>query len=217
MKVTAVNTSPRTAFNTASLVKEALKGAEDAGAEVQYFDLYRQEKFTGCISCFGCKRKPNEGSCVYRDGIYPILQSVKDSDALIIGTPNYLGQPSAGFMALYERLVFQNLTYCTEPRLYNSPDKKILFIMTSNAPEEMYKDGGYYEEMIRRYQTGLSSNLGDTEVYISGDTLQVKDYSLYHWGYFNPEHKKQRHEEVFPVQLKEVYELGKKLAEKQGG
>lgn len=212
MKVTAVNASPRTTFNTAVLLKEALSGASAAGAEILYFDLYRQEKFTGCISCFGCKRKPNEGRCIYSDGIYPILQAIRESDAVIIGTPNYLGQPSAGFIALYERLVFQNLTYQKEKRNYNEADKPVLFIMTSNVPEEGYKEGPY-AEMIRRYSGGLSSALGPVSVYLCGDTLQVNDYSLYNWTYFDPEKKKKRHEEVFPEQKKEVFELGRKLAE----
>ena len=76
MKVTAVNTSPRTGWNTATLVKEAARGAEAAGADVVYYDLYRQERFTGCISCFGCKLAPNEGKCIYKDGIAPILESI---------------------------------------------------------------------------------------------------------------------------------------------
>ena len=49
----AINCSPRTAWNTSTLVREAAKGAEREGAEVKVIDLYRLEKFTGCISCFG--------------------------------------------------------------------------------------------------------------------------------------------------------------------
>lgn len=147
MKVAAINTSPRNNWNTAQLVKEAAKGVESLGAEVQYFDLYRQEKFTGCISCFGCKREPNEGWCVYKDGIHEILQAIKQADAVIIGTPNYLGQPSAGFHALYERLVFQNLTYRKDKWSYHEAVTPTLFILTSNAPEEAYQEGGYYAQL----------------------------------------------------------------------
>ena len=56
-KIAAVNASPRKGWNTDTLVTEAAKGAEAADAEIQKFDLYRLEKFTGCISCFGCKKE----------------------------------------------------------------------------------------------------------------------------------------------------------------
>ena len=61
-KLVAINCSPRTAWNTSTLVREAAKGAEREGAEVKVIDLYRLEKFTGCISCFGCKLTENLGS-----------------------------------------------------------------------------------------------------------------------------------------------------------
>ena len=32
-----------------------MQAAAIAGAEIQRFDLFRLEKYTGCISCFGCK------------------------------------------------------------------------------------------------------------------------------------------------------------------
>ena len=210
MKITAINTSPRKNWNTAQLVKEAAKGAESKGADIVYFDLYQQEKFTGCISCFGCKRKPNEGRCIYKDGILPILQSIRESDAVIIGTPNYLGQPSAGFRALYERLFFQNLTYRVDDRFYEECKKPALFIMTSNVPEEGYQQGPY-AEMIKTYQAGLSSSIGPTEVFICGNTLQVSDYSIYNWNMFDPKVKEERHEKVFPEELKTVYGLGANL------
>ena len=211
MKVVAINTSPRKNWNTDLLVKKAAKGAESKGAEVVFFDLYSQERFTGCISCFGCKR--NEGHCVYRDGIQPILQAIDEADALIIGTPNYLGQPSAGFHALYERLVFQNITYQKERRRYREADKPVLFIMTSNAPKEAY-DREPYLTTIRTCQNGLSNAVGPCDVYICGNTLQVNDYSIYNWTLFDPEDKKERREKVFPQEKAEVFELGQKLTER---
>ena len=53
-RIIAINASPRTGWNTAQLVREAAKGAESAGAQVDVIDLYKLDKFTGCISCFGC-------------------------------------------------------------------------------------------------------------------------------------------------------------------
>ena len=49
-KIVAINASPRLGWNTDTLVTEAAKGAEAAGAAVEKFNLYRLEKFSGCIS-----------------------------------------------------------------------------------------------------------------------------------------------------------------------
>ncbi len=110
-KIVVVNAGPRKGWNTDLLLTEAAKGAEEAGAEIIRFDLFKLERYTGCISCFGCKRDQFKGHCVCRDGLTPVLDAIRESDGLIIGSPNYLSNVTASFRALYERLIFQNLTY----------------------------------------------------------------------------------------------------------
>ena len=105
-KIVAINASPRKGWNTDMIVMEAAKGAESAGEYNKKTDLYKIEKFTGCISCFGCKREKNLGQCIYKDGLAPVLEEIRKADGLIIGSPNYLGDFSAAFRSLYERLVF---------------------------------------------------------------------------------------------------------------
>ena len=80
-------------------------------------------------------------------------------------------------------------------------------IMTSNAPEDFYTQIGY-DAMLQRYQGSLGTFVGPTKLLISTDTLQVKDYSRYNWTMFNPEHKKERHEAVFPEDKKKEFALG---------
>ncbi|MFR8441391.1 MAG: flavodoxin family protein [Campylobacter sp.] len=101
-KIVAINAGPRKGWNTDQLIKEAAKGSEFAGAEIEYVDLFRLEKYTGCISCFGCKRQGNFGKCVYKDGLYDVLEKIRNADGLIIGSPNYLGDVTASFRALFE-------------------------------------------------------------------------------------------------------------------
>jgi len=206
-KIVAINCSPRTAWNTATLVREAAKGAEGEGAEVKIIDLYKLEKFTGCVSCFGCKLPDNLGKCICKDGLISVLEEIRNADGLIIGTPNYLGDVTAGFRALYERLIFQSLTYKTEVRSYNQKQIPVLMIMTSNASEDFYAQIGY-DEMLKRYQGTLGTFVGPTKILISSDTLQVKDYNRYNWTMFNPEHKKERHEKVFPEDKQKAFNLG---------
>ena len=210
-KIVAINCSPRSGWNTAQLVREAARGAEDMGAEVQIIDLYQLEKFTGCVSCFGCKLPEHLGKCICKDGLAPVLEAIRSADGLILGSPNYLGDVTAGFRALFERLIFQSLTYKTEFRSYNEKQIPVLMIMTSNASEDFYARIGY-DAMLQRYQGRFGTFVGPTKILISSDTLQVRDYSRYSWTMFDPEHKKQRHETVFPEDKKKAFALGERMA-----
>lgn len=209
-KIVAINASPRVGWNTSAIVKETADGAASEGAEVTYFDLYKLDKFTGCISCFACKLSPNEGKCVCKDGLAPVLEAIRNTDGLIIGTPNYLGDVSAGFRALYERLIFQYLTYKKEPHSYNERKMPVLLIMTSNADEAFYLPLGY-KKMLKGYQQTLDSFVGKTKLMIVGNTKQVKDYSRFGWTMFDTQAKDERHEKVFPEECKKAFDYGKKM------
>ena len=172
------------------------------------FDLFRLEKFTGCISCFGCKKEKFKGHCVCRDGLTPVLDAIRESDGLIIGSPNYLSELTSSFRALYERLIFQNLTYNLETPCCNERPIPVLLIMTSNAPDTFYKD------LLQNYQRTLNGFVGPTEVLVSGNTLQLKDYSKtdWKWTMFDPEDKQKRHNEVFPQECRKAFGMGAALA-----
>ena len=202
--IVVINAGPRKGWNTDTLISEAARGAGSAGAAVQQFDLFRLEKYTGCISCFGCKREKNKGRCVCRDGLTPVLDAIREADGVIIGSPNYLSNLTASFRALYERLIFQNLTYNRETPCCNPRRIPVLLIMTSNAPDTMYKD------LLDSYQQTLNTFVGPTQVLVSGDTLQLKDYGKTDWPrtMFDPEAKKARHETVFPEECRKAFELG---------
>ena len=62
-------------------------------------------------------------------------------------------------------------------------------------------------------QQVLTRFVGPTEIFVSGDTLQIKDYGKTDWPWtlFNPEAKQLRHETVFPEHRRQVFALGAKL------
>ena len=207
-KIVVVNAGPRKGWNTDTLITEAAKGAESTGATIERFDLYRLERYTGCISCFGCKREKNKGRCVCRDALMPVLDAIRESDGLIIGSPNYLSELTASFRALYERLIFQNLTYNLETPCCNERPIPVLLIMTSNAPDTGYAG------LLENYRQTLSRFVGPTELLVSGNTLQLKDYSRTDWPWtmFDPAEKQRRHETVFPRECERAYQMGAALA-----
>ena len=207
-KIVVENAGPRKGWNTDALLSEAAKGAEAAGAEIIRFDLFKLEKYTGCISCFGCKKEKFKGHCICRDGLMPVLDAIRESDGLIIGSPNYLGELTASFRALYERLIFQNLTYSVENPCCNERSISVILVMTSNAPDTMYLP------LLKNYQGTLERFVGPTQLMVSGNTLQLKDYDKTDWPWtmFDPVAKKQRHETVFPKECQKAFEMGKALA-----
>lgn len=206
-RIVVVNAGPRMGWNTETLISEAAKGAESSGAQIERFDLFKLDRYTGCISCFGCKREVNKGHCICKDALTPVLDAIRESDGLIIGSPNYLSEMTASFRALYERLIFQSLTYNRDNPCCNQKEIPILLIMTSNAPDTAYSN------LIRNYHQTLSRFVGPTKTLVSGDTLQLQDYSKTDWAWniFNPEAKQLRHDVVFPSECKKAFEMGAAL------
>ena len=79
--------------------------------------------------------------------------------------------------------------------------------MTSNAPDTAYTD------LMNEYQETLNTFVGPTEVLVSGETLQLNDYSKTDWPWtmFDPQARQQRHETVFPQECQKAFELGQQL------
>ena len=209
-KIIAVNAGPRRGWNTDTLIDEAIKGAESKGAQVEKFNLFKLDKFTGCISCFACKKEQFKGHCIVNDGLTEVLDAIREADGLIIGSPNYLGDMTASFRALYERLVFQNLTYNADVPCCNEKPIPVLLIMTSNAEDTAYMP------LLKKYQSVLNIFVGPTEIFACGNTLQLEDYSKTDWPwYFNPEERYERHEKIFPKEKEEIYKKGEELVNRQ--
>ncbi len=207
-KVLAINGSPRKQWNTAMLLNKALEGAASQGAETEVIQLY-DLNYKGCISCFACKQKDGKsyGQCAYRDDLTPILERIEQVDAIILGSPIYLGAATGEMRSLMERLVFPYLVYADNPAtLFN---KKIPtgFIYTMNVKESQMKDMGYcyhfkITEMIMARVFGASESLLVT------DTYQFDDYSKYVAPRFNSAEKAQRRQEQFPVDCEKAFEMG---------
>ncbi len=217
-KVIILNGSPRKNFNTAKLLQEAQKGAQAAGAEVEYFNLY-DYNFLGCRSCFACQRKGSttEGVCAIKDDIRPILEKCISADAIIIGSPVYFSYPTGVFRSFIERLLFANHTYMVdrEKGVCKRRLDKIIptgVIFTMNCPQELANKINYniiLDENIK----SLNHIMGYAEGLYAYDTYQFTDYSKYNCDLFDETHKKEVQQTQFPKDLQNAYELGKRLAE----
>jgi multimeric flavodoxin WrbA len=210
-KVLGINGSPRKKWNTATLLQNALEGAASREAETELVHLY-DLTYTGCTSCFACKQKGGKsyGRCAIRDGLTPVLEMIKDIDALILGSPIYFGTVTGMMRCFMERLLFPYLTYTNPPgSLF---EKKIMaaFIYTMNVSEQQMHEYNYSVHIGLNEQM-LSRTFGHSESLFSFETLQLEDYEAVVFSYCDPEDRKRRHRTFFPDDCRRALELGSRL------
>lgn len=216
MKAVFINSSPRKNWNTDKLLQSAAKGAESAGAEVKYYDLYDLQ-FSGCRSCFACKIKDSKtaGACTYSDGLKPVMDAVRDADVLVLGTPVYLGQMSAQLNLFWERLMFANVSYSSyDIGLKMEKPKQCAMIVTMGATVTQMKQIGYDQQFnYLGQQLGHMMGGKPAEILYSNDAYQFSDYSKYNVSVdrADPVQKKEHLEKEYPKDLDKAYELGRKL------
>lgn len=214
MKVIAINGSPRKNWNTATLLKQALEGADSQGAKTELINLYDYD-YKGCISCFACKLKDGKsyGKCAVNDDLKPILKKIKEADAVILGSPIYFGMTTSGIRAFIERLLFPYLVYDAS---YTSLFKRTIstgFIYTMNVPQNRLEETGY-EQNLKGTEMTMKRIFGSSEAIFVTDTYQFKDYAKYESSAFNVEEKAKRRDEVFPEDCKKAFEMGARFASK---
>ena len=212
MKAIAINGSPRKGWNTDLVLQEALKGAVDAGAEVEMIHLY-DLNFTGCRSCFACKRKGAEpAKCFWKDDLSPVLDKILSADAVFFGTPIYFGEITSQMHALIERLSFILMTYDDYSKKLFHGKVNCGCFYTMNVPQEGYEK--MYEARMQQSFAVLNKLNGEVVDYACCDTLQFSDYAKFQTAMFSEEHKHKMREEQFPKDLAEAYQLGQKLCGK---
>ncbi len=206
MKTVIIDAGPRKGWNTDLILKEAQKGAESAGDQVEYYDLYSLS-FTGCRSCLACKRNgiAEPCKCYWKDELTPVLESVLTADRLIMGSPVYFGQPTGEMRSFIERLVFPALSYNDYSSTFKGNIDVTVFL-TMNADFEGYESE--YAEKMKEYFGPLFFLNGTTEIIPVCNTLQVDDYSKYEMRGMPGEAKHRSREEQFPEDLKNAFSIG---------
>jgi len=213
MKVIALNGSPRKTWNTATLLEKALEGAASRGAGTELVHLYDLD-YKGCVSCFACKRigGPSYGRCAVKDGLTPVLEKIGKVDALLIGSPIYLGAATGETRSFLERLLFQYLVYDGK---YSSLFKREIptaVIYTMNVPEDQIKPRGYEQHLqTTERMLGVTFRVPSETLFVT-DTYQFDDYAKYVSTQFDPVAKARRRAERFPLDCQKAFDLGARLA-----
>lgn len=101
MKILGICASPRGSKSTTlGLVQALLKGAKEAGAEVEMVDICDLDiKF--CNACQVCFKT---GECVHKDDFQGLYDKILAADGLVWGSPNYLRSVTAQMKTLVDRM-----------------------------------------------------------------------------------------------------------------
>ncbi|MBR3397438.1 MAG: flavodoxin family protein [Lachnospiraceae bacterium] len=210
MKILAFNGSPRKKWNTATLLRNALDGAASQGAETELIHLYDYH-YTGCRSCFACKLIGGKsyGRCALKDELAPILDKAHEADALIFGSPIYVGNLSAGMRAFLERLFYQYAMYNDTMAFHRKIPTG--FIYTMNVSQELLKLADFGQEFLQ--SAAAKTFGGPVEALNVTDTYQFDDYSKYEVTMFDVNAKKKRREEQFPIDCQDAFDMGVRIAQ----
>jgi NAD(P)H-dependent FMN reductase len=99
VRVLGIVGSPRRQGNTETLVDEVLRGAQEAGAQVEKVILNELE----IAPCQACETCLETGKCIQQDDMAALLVQMQRSQVWILGTPVYWWGPSAQFKLFLDR------------------------------------------------------------------------------------------------------------------
>ncbi len=98
-RVLGIVGSPREGCNTDTLVTEALRGAEEAGARTQKLSIAKY-KIAPCTACGDCAKT---GQCFERDGMDELVPLMEHHHVWVLGTPVYGGAAPAQMKVFIDR------------------------------------------------------------------------------------------------------------------
>lgn len=99
-KVLILSGSPRKGGNSDILCDEFLRGAQEAGNEVEKIRV-AAKKVAPCSACYYCR--DHGGSCVHKDDMAEILRKMIDADVLVLASPVYFYSIDAQLKAVIDR------------------------------------------------------------------------------------------------------------------
>lgn len=79
MKITILSGSPRKNGNSVYLARQFMKGVEEAGHEVFFFDC-AAHNINGCLGCGHCGMN---GECVQKDDFYIVRPHLLEADVIV--------------------------------------------------------------------------------------------------------------------------------------
>lgn len=98
-KIAALYGSPRRKGNTATLLKNAVRGAREAGAEVDEI-VIRDLNLSPCLEIYACNET---GICALKDDFPIVRERILSADGIILASPIFFYTVSAHTKILMDR------------------------------------------------------------------------------------------------------------------
>lgn len=218
MKIYAINGGPRKQWNTATMLNSFLEGATSTGNHVEtemihLFDL----KYTGCISCFSCKRdRPSygNGKCAVKDDLHSLLPKLTAADGIVFGSPIYFYDITAQLRGFLERLWFPYSSYdgMEEGSMFPRALPTTM-IYTMNATEKQMQEFNFQKSLsVTEGWMELIFKTKPERIY-AFNTYQFTDYSKYRASLFDEKAKAEWREKQFPLDCQAAFDAGKRMVE----
>jgi multimeric flavodoxin WrbA len=132
MNIIGIIASPRKEGNTAFIVNKILEGAKEQGAETQSFS-FSDLDIKPCRGCNGCKQ--SDRGCIIDDDMQKIYDAVELSDALVLGSPIYMGQMSAQAKIFTDRLYARISPRFSPFFKENAVKQKLILVFNQGNPD----------------------------------------------------------------------------------
>lgn len=176
--------------NTAQLVKSFMKGAEEAGHQVELVSLNKLN-VNGCMGCNACRYgKP----CVQKDDFNTLVPKIKTTDLIVFASPLYFWTISSKLKAFIER--FYSIAEKDENPLFGRYEKYPIHdcaLLMTSADDFFWT----FEQAVSYYHFALVNYIGfhDKGMLLAGGCGDTNG---------KPQISKTTH-------LKESYEFGKTI------
>jgi multimeric flavodoxin WrbA len=103
MKVLALNGSGRKDGNTHLLLKIVLDELQAEGIETELIQLAEGKPLQGCVACYQCMQRKNMQCAIESDSFNEYFARMSGADGLLLGSPVYFSDITAGMKAFIER------------------------------------------------------------------------------------------------------------------
>jgi len=105
MKVVALNGSARKDGNTAILLNLVLDELKAEGIETELIQMAGRAP-QGCLACYKCFKNKDKRCSVDKDIVNRVIEKMLAADGILLGSPTYFSDVSAGMRAFIERCGF---------------------------------------------------------------------------------------------------------------
>ena len=143
-KVLVISSSLRSRSNSEALADAFIRGAADAGNEVQKITL-KDKEIRFCKGCLACQQTQR---CVIKDDAPAIVEKMHDADVIAFATPIYYYEMCSQLKTLLDRA---NPLYSSDYRFRD------IYMLTSAAEDEEYVPDRYRASFRQKQSTKWSS------------------------------------------------------------